>query len=196
MNYDKIPELPEVQVTPLHRRRGWWLAGVALLVAIAGGWGWYARPPAPPTNEQKAAAAGVAKLEDDLQNLSARFVALKENAAPALRRHIIEEALGLQDQLAKLRVSPADSGRRSEWEARLEDAVARQREVQSRDLETEADELRRQKQPAAALAKMTEALKLQQAINRGTSSRETKSYGREAHLQQQIVELESMIVPG
>jgi len=198
MNYDKVPELPEVPVKPAHRRGGVWLAGAALL--LTGGlaaWWQFGRAPAEETTGQKQLSAQVTGLETRLESLRTQLAALPAEASPATRQTLLEEAVARQNELLKLRVPPvpADLARLDEWQAQLDDARARELDRQSRALEAAAEELRRQKQPAAALEKLQEALRLQREVNGSMAARQLKSYGREALLQQRIDELGPAAVP-
>lgn len=198
MNYDKVPELPEVPVKPAHRRGGVWLAGAGLLLAAGlAVWWQTGRAPAEETTGQKQRSAQVAGLEARLESLRTQLAALPAETPPATRRALLEEAVARQHELLKLRVPPvpADLERLDEWQAQLDDTRARGLDRQSRDLEAAAEELRRQKQPAAALAKLQEALRLQREVNASMAGRPLKSYGREALLQQRIGELEAAVIP-
>lgn len=192
MNYDKVPELPEVPVKPAHRRRGVRLAGAGLLLAAGlAAWWPVGRSPVGQTTGQKQLAAQVAGLDTRLENLRTQLAALPAEAPPATRRTLLEEAVARQNELLKLRVPPvaADLERLDEWQAQLDDTLARELDRQSRELEAAAGELRRQKQPAAALEKLQEALRLQREVNGSMAARQLKSYGREALLHQRIREM-------
>ena len=188
MNYDKVPELPDGPVKPAHRRRGIWLAGVLLLLAA---WWQLGREPAAPTAGQQQLAGEIVRLEEKLESLRTELAALPADSAPATRRKLLEEAVARQDELMRRRVPPAsaDGVRLGDWQAQLDDVVAREQGQQSRELEAAAAGLIRQKQPAAAGEKLREALRLQREINRGMADRQLKSYGREALLQQQFEEV-------
>ncbi len=197
MNYDKVPERTEAPVRPAHRRLTRWLtaAGLLLVAGLAVWWQMVRAPAAAPAGQPELAAR-VAGLEMRLESLRIRLAALPPEAVPATRRALLEEAVAGQNELLKLHVPPvpADLERLDEWQAQLDDARARELDRQSRALETEAEELRRQKQPAAAAEKLREALRLQREVNAGMAARTLKSYGREALLQQRLGEWET--VPG
>ena len=193
MNYDKVPELPEVPVKPAHRRGGVWLAGAGLvLVAGLAAWWQFGRVPAEETAGQKQLSTQVAEMESRLESLRAQLAALPAETPPATRRTLLEEAVARQNELLKLRVpaAAADLERLGEWQAQLDDARARELDRQSRELEAAAEELHRLKQPAVAVEKLQEALRLQREVNASMASRQLKSYGREALLQQRVSELE------
>jgi tetratricopeptide (TPR) repeat protein len=194
MNYDKVPDLPEVPVKPAHRRVGVWLAGAGLLLAAGvAAWWLFGRAPAEETTGQKQLAVLITELEMRLESLRTQLAALPAETPPATRRTLLEEAVVRQNELLKLRVPPvpADLERLGEWQVQLDDTLARELNRQSRDLEAAAEELRRQKQPAAAAEKLQEALRLQRAVNGSMAARHLKSYGREALLQQRIGEVET-----
>jgi hypothetical protein len=190
MNYDKVPELPDGPVKPASRR-GLWLGGGLLLVAAGAAWWQFGREPAAPTVRQQQLAGVIAGLEARLEKLRTELAALPEDSPPAAHRALLEEAVTRQDELMRQRVPPAtaDGVRLSDWQAQLADFNARDLSRQSRELETAATELFRQKQTVAAVEKLREALRLQREINGGMSDRQMKSYGREAMLQQQLEEL-------
>lgn len=194
MNYDKVPDLPEVPVTPAHRRGGVWLAGAGLLLAAGlAAWWLFDRATAAETTGQKQRAALIAGLETRLESLRIQLAALPAETPPATRRSLLEEAVARQNELLQLRVPPvaADLERLGEWQAQLDDTRARELDRQSRALEAAAEELHRQKQPAAAVEKLQEALRLQREVNGSMAARQLKSYAREALLQQRIGEFES-----
>ena len=195
MNYDKVPELPEVPVKPAHRRGGVWLAGAGLMLAAGlAAWWQTGRAPAEETTGQKQLSAQIAGLSAQLESLHTQLAALPvETTPPATRRALLEEAVARQNELLKLRVPAvaADLERLGEWQAQLDDTRARELDRQSRELEAAAEELRRQKQPAAAVEKLQEALRLQREVNRSMAARQLKSYGREALLQQRLGEWEA-----
>ncbi len=190
MNYDKVPELPDEPVKPA-ARRAVWLAGGLLLAAAGAAWWQFGRDPAAPTAGQAQLAGDIRGLEARLEKLRTGLAALPENSPPAARRALLEEAVTRQDELMRRRVPPAtaDGVRLSDWQAQLADFNAKDLGRQSRELETAATEFLRQKQTAAAMEKLREALRLQREINRGMSDRQMKSYGREAMLQQQLEDL-------
>ncbi len=197
MNYDKEPELPDVPVKPAHRRVGVWLAGAGLLFAAGlGVWWLTGRVPGEETAGRKQRSVQVAVLEARLESLRTRLAALPAESPPATRRALLEEAVARQGELLKLREPPvpADLGRLGDWQAQLDDARASELDRQSRELEAAAEELHRVKQPAAAVEKLREALRLQREVNAGMASRQLKSYAREALLQQRVGEFESALV--
>lgn len=191
MNYDKVPELPEVPVNPAQGRARRFLAIVVVLTAAAAAYWLFSREPAEPTGGQKLRTGQVARLEEQLESARAQLFALPNNAAPEARRALLAEALARQGELLKLREAPvmADNVQAGEWQAQLDNLAAGEQSRLSRELEEEAGPLRRQKQTAAAVEKLKEALRLQREINRSMAVREFKSYGREAQLQQLLEEL-------
>lgn len=192
MNFDKVPELPDVPARPVHRRRGVWLAGViSLLVAGSAAYWQAGRPPPAQGGAQKLRAGQTDRLEQELESVQSRLTALPDSAALAARRVLLEEALARQNELLRLRASPvsADSQRLGQWQAQLGETVAREQERLSRELEAAAEQLQRQGRTAAAGEKFQEALRLQRGINRGMADRQLKSYGREAQLQRRVEEL-------
>lgn len=196
MNYDKVPDLPEVPEKPAHRRVGVWLVVAGLLLAAGmAAWWLFGRAPAEETTGQKQLSAQVTELEMRLENIRTQLAALPAETPPAARRSLLAEAVARQNELLKLRVPPvsADLERLGEWQAQLDDTLARELDRQSRELEVAAEELRRQKQPAIAVEKLQEALRLQRAVNGSMAARHLKSYGREALLQQRIGEFESAV---
>lgn len=193
MNYDKVPELPEVPDTTARRSGKLWFSGICL-VLLAGTAAWWHlgnAGPAVPAAEETRRSAQIAGVEEALDRLRARLAAVPEDSAPATRRALLEEMVARQTELISLRQppAPADGVQLAGWQAQLEEAIARERARQSRELETAAAELVRQRQPEAALEKLREALRLQREINGGMSVGTAKSYGREARLQQEIEEL-------
>lgn len=195
MNYDKVPELPEVPVKPAPRRGAWLAGGGLLLAAGVAAWWLFGRVPAEATTGGKQRSAQVAGLETKLESLRIQLAALPAETPPAARRALLEEVVARQNELLKLRVppAPADLARLSDWQAQLDDARASELDRQSRELEAAAEELHRQKQAAAAVEKLQEALRLQREVNGGMASRQLKSYAREALLQQRIGEFESIV---
>jgi hypothetical protein len=192
MNYDKVPELPEVPVKPVHRRGGVWLtAGLGLLAVGLLAWWQLGRTPAPPSMQQIQRTEQIVTLEEQVETLHSRLLNLPDNTGPAARRALLEAAIARQNELLRLRLPPAaaDTQRLSDWQAQLDDTLAGEWNEQSRELERSAGELHRQKQTAAAVEKLKEALRLQREINRSMAARNLKSYGREAQLQQRIEEL-------
>jgi hypothetical protein len=192
MNFDKVPELPDVPVKRGSRHARAWLAGGLLLLGgwAAAYWQW-GRLPAGRSEAEQAAAGQISRLEMQLEGMRTQLAALPESADPAARRALLEKALAQQNELLRLRSAPvpADTVRLDEWQAELDDTRARESAQRIRELEAAAGELRRRQQTADAVAKLREALRLQQSVNTGLSNRQTKSYGREAQLQQQIEEL-------
>ncbi|HEY0864873.1 MAG TPA: hypothetical protein VGD97_12275 [Lacunisphaera sp.] len=196
MNYDKVPDLPEVPVKPAHRRGGVRLAGAGLVLAAGlAAWWQLGRAPAGETAGQSQVAAQLARLEMRLENLRMQLAALPAEAPPATRRALLEEAVAGQNELLKLRVPPAqaDIERLSGWQAQLDDTRARELDRQSRELEAAGEELHRLKQAEAAVEKLQEALRLQREVNSSMASRQRKSYAREALLQQRIGEFEAAV---
>jgi hypothetical protein len=197
MNYDKVPELPEVRLKPAHRRGGVWLAGASLLLAAGlAGWWQTGRAPAEEPSAQKQWSTQIAELELRLENLQSQLAALPAETLPVVRRPLLEEAVARQNELLKLREPPvpADLERLGEWQVQLDDTLARELDRQSRDLEAGAEQLRRQQQPEIAVTKLQEALRLQREVNASMAGRHLKSYGREAMLQHRIAELEATVV--
>lgn len=193
MNYDKVPELPEVPETTARRGMGRWLAGACLLLVIGAAAAWWcfmAAPPDVPTAEENRRAGLIAGVEAQLDRLRAGLAAVPEDVAPATRRALLEEMVARQTELIGLRQppAPADGVQLADWQAQLEETIAREWARRSRELETAAMELVRH-QPEAALEKLKEALRLQREVNGGMSVGTAKSYGREARLQQEIEEL-------
>ena len=189
MNYDKVPELPDEPVKAASRR-GVWLA-IGLLLAAIAAWWQFGREPAAPTVGQAQLAGEIAGLEARLEKLRAELAALPQEADPATRRALLEEAVTRQEELMRRRVpaAAADGVRLSDWQAKLADSNAKELGRQSREFEAAAAALLRQRQTAPAVEKLREALRLQREINGGMSDRSFKSYGREAMLQQQLEEL-------
>ncbi len=192
MNFDKVPELPDAPVKRGPRRaRAWLAAGLLLLGGGAAAYWQWGRLPAGRSAAEQAASAQVSRLEMQVEAMRAQLAALPEDTDPATRRAWLEKALAQQSELLRLRDAPvsADTVRLDEWQAELDDARAREFAQRIRELEAAAGELRRQQQTADAVTNLREALRLQQAVNTGLSNRQTKSYGRETQLQQQIEEL-------
>ena len=191
MNFDKVPELPEVPVTRVRRRKRAWLGGSLLVLATVVAYWQLGRSDSAPTAAEREVAGQIARLEVQLEAAHAHLASLPESTALAARRALLERGLAQQNELRRLRATPepTDSLQLDEWQAQLDDAVARESGQHIRELETAAGELQRQHQTAAAVEKLREALRLQQVVNASLSDRQTKSYGREAQLQQQIEEL-------
>jgi hypothetical protein len=196
MNYDKVPELPEVPLKPAHRRGVWPAATGLLLAAGLAGWWWSGRAPVAETSGQKQLSLQIAGLESRLENLHRQLAALPAETLPVERRPLLEEAVARQNELLKLREPPvpADLERLGEWQAQLDDTLARELDRQSRELEAGAEQLRREQQPEAAVARLQEALRLQREVNASMAARHLKSYGREAMLQHRIAELAATVV--
>ena len=196
MNYDKVPEPPEVPLKPAHRLGVWPAAAVLVLVAGAAAWWLVGRAPEAETTGQKQRRAQVTGLETRLEDLRSQLAALPAETPQATRQAMLEAAVAAQNELLQLRMAPvpADLQRLSEWQAQLEDTRARELDRQSRELEAAAEDLHRQKQAAAAVGKLQEALRLQREVNGGMASRSLKSYAREALLQQRIAEFESTVM--
>jgi HPt (histidine-containing phosphotransfer) domain-containing protein len=188
MNYDKVPELPDTSARPWRRRRK--LALVAVLVLGGSAAWWWLMPPTTPVVTASAREENV-RLEERVQTVALQLAALPEDAPG--RRNLLEEAVAAQGELMRRRQPPApgDALQLSDWQAKLDEAVARERNEQIRALAEEADQLLKRKETDAALGKLKEALHLQRQVNGGLTDRQTKSYGREAQLQQRVEELEA-----
>jgi formylglycine-generating enzyme required for sulfatase activity len=195
MNFDKVPETPDEPNKPQwHRRKIIWV--LAVVVLAAGGFCYQslrqdeaATGPAAIEHEHSAAQAAV--LESQLQGIADRIAAMPPDGGLADRRALLEQGIAVQNELMRLRETPwpSDGIRLTEWQAKLENTVARIKDGQSRDMEDAADVLVRQNQIPLALEKLKMALRLQQEVNDSLATQQIKSYGRQVELQQRIEEL-------
>jgi hypothetical protein len=93
MNYDKVPELPEVRLKPAHRRGGVWLAGASLLLAAGlAGWWQTGRAPAEEPSAQKQWSTQIAELELRLENLQSQLAALPAGGSRRPAERVVETA--------------------------------------------------------------------------------------------------------
>ena len=167
-------------------------------LAVAGGLAYWQlagskSAPAAPTTGQRQLKVRIAYLEERLEILSANLAKPAAKGSVELERRLTEEAVSRQSELMRLRPTPqpADGVRLAEWQARLGDAKARDWGRQSLELETASEELLRQKQQAAAVQKLKEALRLQREINGSLADPALKNLGRETRLEQEAERIEA-----